>query len=792
MYHHPSRAAKTGRVVARDGANFGLQYSLQAQATPVIERPHGKQGVPEWKQSAYSRETGPLTRPSSNTRIDNGTKYRHTISPPQDVDRPSSILQYSHSSVDAVQDSKQNYATPSFRELHKVQRQVLQPAPAYVTDQTSTSGASASFMKVMPENTYEDSLPSRHSFSAGSQAQSRSKTQVFLPGDRVIFAESPSAPGIPIVYRLPEERQANPDRLNLDRRRLTICPILEGEDYLRLLNFQHNLINRISHLENLKRLIFLDFYDNQIEEISGLSALRSLRVLMLGKNKIRRISNLESLRKLDVLDLHGNKIVKIENLAHLTELRVLNLAGNEIVNVCNVSGMKALAELNLRRNKISTVEEIDLLPNLQRLFLSFNCITSFDDITCLSNSNSLNELSLDGNPFSVDPSYKQVILRHLSSLRQLDMKRISEEEKRIASVMARKEEEKKKEISKLAVLKEKRRIAINNAQRQWEVSRIKESLKSDSRNMTESASQALQFSGNADGPGPEPPENNTNRNTVPSPLSICHLAELDNDTLYLYGPGSLDALDRNWGNQAVQAVSAISFKFIDFDNIVPQLYKIRARFPSLLGLTFTETNIKSLQQINSLSLLRRLDHLSISSEGNPVTTFTLWRPYVLFRLAHFSLRKINDIEVTAEDNVAAEKLFGTLAHITTSQLPQSRLLTMLGDSRRKQVLDADKNKRSEPGKHERTPSTESVSRAGLQYWPAESQRTHNQEAEERGKFAVNYMKEIAHTAILTERKKKKLDEILPELFCQMVQTAVVDLADLDKFMRNSFEKLKQK
>lgn len=36
-------------------------------------------------------------------------------------------------------------------------------------------------------------------------------------GDRVIFAESPSAPGIPIVYRLPEERQANPDRLNLDR-----------------------------------------------------------------------------------------------------------------------------------------------------------------------------------------------------------------------------------------------------------------------------------------------------------------------------------------------------------------------------------------------------------------------------------------------------------------------------------------------------------------------------------------------------------------------------------------------
>lgn len=66
------------------------------------------------------------------------------------------------------------------------------------------------------------------------------------------------------------------------------------------------------------------------------------------------------------------------------------------------------------------------------------------------------------------------------------------------------------------------------------------------------------------------------------------------------------------------------------------------------GLTFTETNIKGLQQINCLSLLRRLEHLNISNEGNPITSFTLWKPYVLFRLAHFSLRKINDVEVSLD------------------------------------------------------------------------------------------------------------------------------------------------
>lgn len=69
------------------------------------------------------------------------------------------------------------------------------------------------------------------------------------------------------------------------RRKLSICPILEGEEQLRLLNFQHNSIRKIQHLSMLKKLIFLDLYDNELEEISGLASLTLLRVLMLGKNR---------------------------------------------------------------------------------------------------------------------------------------------------------------------------------------------------------------------------------------------------------------------------------------------------------------------------------------------------------------------------------------------------------------------------------------------------------------------------------------------------------------------------
>ena len=49
----------------------------------------------------------------------------------------------------------------------------------------------------------------------------------------------------------------------------------------------------------------------------------------------------------------------------------------------------------------------------------------------------------------------------------------------------------------------------------------------------------------------------------------------------LYGSGSLDALDRNWGIQAAGAVITISFKFIEFDEIAKHLHKIRARFPNV-------------------------------------------------------------------------------------------------------------------------------------------------------------------------------------------------------------------
>ena len=59
-----------------------------------------------------------------------------------------------------------------------------------------------------------------------------------------------------------------------------MCPIVDQEPDLRLLNYQNNNIARISNLEGLETLIFLDLYANALEEISGLEPVSTFFSLL--------------------------------------------------------------------------------------------------------------------------------------------------------------------------------------------------------------------------------------------------------------------------------------------------------------------------------------------------------------------------------------------------------------------------------------------------------------------------------------------------------------------------------
>ncbi|XP_062516504.1 leucine-rich repeat-containing protein 49-like isoform X1 [Corticium candelabrum] len=663
----------------------------------------------------------------------------------------------------------------------------------------------------------EEILRSRRTHSAGIRDKASRDHPTCPPGDRIIFTDSPTLTGVPLVYRLPEDRQTNPDRLNLDRRRLSVCPLLEGEDQLRLLNLQHNMITKIQHLSSLRRLIFLDLYDNMIMEISGLQTLVSLRVLMLGKNRITSIGNLERLTKLDVLDLHGNLIHEIENLNHLTELRVLNLAGNQIACVHNLVGLTSLTELNLRRNVITEVYDIDGLPSLQRLFLSYNQIISYEDIKCLSSASSLIELSLDCNPYANNPTYKQTLLDQIQLLKLLDMKKVSDEEHRSATIFKRKEVEKKREYDKRSVEKERRELAISNAEQQWLALRNRSRLSRSQPQSADAAELKRRQSSRSSSLSTErttPVSNSVSRersfsvtrnSSRAETVSMApYFCDLDGEVLSLYGVDSLGELDKNWGVQTTAAVITITFHFMYFDTVADNLYKVKAKFPGVMNLVFQHNDVWKLQQLNALSCLRRLDSLTVHSDGNPVTNLSLWKPYTLFRLAHLGLRKLNDEEVTPSDIVSAEKLFGNLSHITTSELPQSRLLSLLGDARRKQVLQAavpphqDDSDIGDTQRHHlisaalmksQGQSVEAVGKSGLQYWLLESSQKKSQAFQSCIEAAEKFVASASDEAIRVYKLQQQLERIWPDIIKNTVRTAAEQMVDKDKYMRLSLEKL---
>ncbi|CAH6871404.1 Lrrc49 [Phodopus roborovskii] len=549
-------------------------------------------------------------------------------------------------------------------------------------------------------------------------------------GDHINLVSS-SMPSFPILQRSSEEKILYSDRLTLERQKLTVCPIIDGEEHLRLLNFQHNFITRIQNISNLQRLIFLDLYDNQIEEISGLSTLRSLRVLLLGKNRIKKISNLENLKNLDVLDLHGNQ---------------------------------------------------------------WPLFYSFDSVSCLAESTSLSDITFDGNPIAQESWYKHTVLQSMTQLRQLDMKRITEEERRVASVVAKKEEEKKRESHKQSLLKEKKRLTINNVARKWDLQqRVASLATSQDRKDSESPPQEpCQIDGSTISAFPEETGSlDPGLSNALQGLSVTetHLVEIDGDTLSLYGSGALECLDRNWSIQTASMVTTVSFTFIEFDEIVQVLPKLKMKFPNSLHLKFKETNLVMLQQFNALAQLRRVDQLTIDPQGNPVVNFTLWKYYVLFRLSHFGMQKINGTEVTQNDMIMAERLFGILAHVASSELPQYRMISILGDARKKQFRYLLESKGKKPGiiSEETNDSKrligENTNRATLNYTTREFYHEKLEEIKDKKKFCKMYVEDLVKEATAINMKNEALQKLWPQMFIELVRDAVIEIRSKDSYMK---------
>ncbi|OQR83509.1 Outer Dynein Arm Light Chain 1 [Achlya hypogyna] len=450
----------------------------------------------------------------------------------------------------------------------------------------------------------------------------------------ICFGETPDIPGVPVVYRSQKARLSDPERLNLDRRSLKVIPLLEGEHMLRLLNLQNNLISSIDNLHGLPSLIFLDLYNNQIESIDHLHVVPNLRVLMLGKNKLKRIERLDCLAKLDVLDLHSNEIEAIDALDRLVELRVLNLAGNRIRVLENIANLSLLTELNLRRNAISSISaQLGKLPALQRLFLSNNRLETKESILPLFQLTALTELRLDGNLFNHGESteYRPLMIQNFVSLRNLDLKVVTDDERRDAYSMTQRANEKRREQQREENQEAQRIRAITAVRKKWEERFDTQETLLDPWQRPAAAK-----------PAPA---------SIQIGFSEVEVSE-DARTLYVYG----DALEALESAKVHNIVTTLVFKYVPVTAIAAAVAHggFLRQFVALRRVELACNHITTLDQLGWIAQLgARADELAVTN--NPVATMKLLRPYVAHTLRNVST--FNDVKITPDEVRAGAGFF---------------------------------------------------------------------------------------------------------------------------------------
>ncbi|KAM9634954.1 leucine-rich repeat and guanylate kinase domain-containing protein isoform 2-T2 [Morphnus guianensis] len=249
-----------------------------------------------------------------------------------------------------------------------------------------------------------------------------------------------SAPGVEYVYL----------NLSLSGRELSDINILSRYVHLQKLELSYNKINDlscISHMPHLlelnasnnelttyfafkppKNLKEVDFSYNQIPKMQDLSAYQSLTILLLDYNNIEEIRGLEKCHSLTHLSLSHNRLIAISGLENLP-IRILNLSSNQIEKITGLDSLKTLQKLDLSSNKITSLEGLEKHDLLEMINLEDNQIAELRELEYIEDLPLLRVLSLLKNPVQEQRGYWLLVIFMVLQLTELDLKKISVEEK---------------------------------------------------------------------------------------------------------------------------------------------------------------------------------------------------------------------------------------------------------------------------------------------------------------------------------------------------------------------------
>lgn len=162
--------------------------------------------------------------------------------------------------------------------------------------------------------------------------------------------------------------------------------------------------NKITELIgiNLSQMEHLFLAQNSIADISFFKGNNVLKSLNLNSNIISDLSTLVDLKHLTCLKLENNKITNIDSIKCVTNLKRLLISNIQTSDFLPLSELKYLEELHLCENSIKDISFITGLTNLTFVWLDNNNITNIEPLRFL---NKLDRLWISKNKIIHVPSW---------------------------------------------------------------------------------------------------------------------------------------------------------------------------------------------------------------------------------------------------------------------------------------------------------------------------------------------------------------------------------------------------
>ena len=532
----------------------------------------------------------------------------------------------------------------------------------------------------------------------------------------ILYVEIHQIPKNIVIYRKPSVRNKNSEKLYLNKKDLPHIPLLEGEENLKLLSLETNLISKIDHLISLNNLLFLNLYENKISEIENLQTVPKLKALMLGKNNISKIKNLQCLPELEVLDLHSNKIKLIENLSCLKKLRILNLANNQLTSFVELMNNKNLEDINLRKNLIVSIPNLSLsFDKLRKLNLGKNMISKIEFILEFKKLKRIEELYIEGNPvifikdaykkfYSLplkfkDPAQFQIFKNNINSNNNINglnnsvnqlktsiktnnggndinnIKHANSNSNFISTSTAITKN------SKIIALEENNKIELNNNgisnNTNAAKSKSKQSTRNESLNNNSNSNNNKNNGGNNKGEQDNLSEEEREKllNKIENEWKgefkylvingfngYCNKKFKDSKMQLCHAEIERERQLNLFGNaievlgykEFYSVVHTIKFEFINFDAISQrQNIENIKNFKNLKSLVFKSNNMYSFYQIIKLENIRGIEYITIRK--NEICFGEILKYFLVYRLQN--IKYFNESEITNKDVLMSKKIF---------------------------------------------------------------------------------------------------------------------------------------